>query len=77
MPSIHLIIPVARVSEIPENCQFPPADIREYITKVYNMSEGPLHGDLEDAMTGILQVQHVHDLRAADVSSIVNQNSLH
>ena len=38
-----------------------------WINKVYNVSEGPFEGDLDDAMAGILQVQHVHDLQTVNV----------
>ena len=38
-----------------------------WINKVYNVSEGPFEGDLDDAIAGILQVQHVHDLQTVNV----------
>ena len=44
------------------------ADVREYLATVYNISDGPEDMDLENAMTGILNTQFVHDLQSEDVS---------
>ena len=32
------------------------------------MSDGPVQSDFEDVMTGILNMQHVHELKSDDVS---------
>ena len=43
------------------------AEVCEYISKVYNKSDGPLKRDLEDAMSGILIMQFAHDLKSKNV----------
>ena len=47
------------------------AEVREYISKVYNESDGPLKRDLKDAMSGILIMQFAHDLKSENVGKAV------
>ena len=39
-----------------------------YLHRVYNVMFGPEVEDLNDAMLAIINTQHVHDLKATDVS---------
>ena len=56
-----------------QRCQL-CAEVRDYIGKVYNDSDGPLSRDLEDAMDGVLTTQFVHDWKAQDVGKLPHLN---
>ena len=46
------------------------AEIRNYIGRVYNDIDGPLKRDLEDTISGLLNIQFVYDLKSQDVAKI-------
>ena len=41
--------------------------VREYVTTIYNVSDGPDEMDLGNAITRILDTELVHELKSADV----------
>ena len=46
-----------------------PTGIRGYLGQVYNTSDGPHEMELGHAMSGILNLQFVHDLKSYDVGT--------
>ena len=46
------------------------AGVHQFLSAVYNVNDGPEEIDMENAVTGILNIQFVHDLKSADVRHI-------
>ena len=44
------------------------SQLHDYISSVYSPHDGPSLGDLKDAMSGLLIIQFVYDLKSYDVS---------